>query len=115
MVVSKDYTAKNIGILKGLAPVKRRPGMYTNVEHPTHLAQEIIDNSIDEATSGYATEITIQRLAENKIRVVDNGRGIPVDIHPEENRPAAELLFEELHAGGKFEACLLYTSPSPRD
>lgn len=102
--MSKDYTAKNIGILKGLAPVKRRPGMYTNVEHPTHLAQEIIDNSIDEATSGYATEITIQRLAENKIRVVDNGRGIPVDIHPEENRPAAELLFEELHAGGKFEA-----------
>lgn len=102
--MSDNYTAQNIDVLKGLEAVKRRPGMYTNTEHPTHLAQEVIDNSIDEATSGYATEITIQRLALNKVRVKDNGRGIPVDMHPTENIPAAEVLFQELHSGGKFAA-----------
>lgn len=102
--MSNTYTAENIDVLKGLEAVKRRPGMYTNTDHPTHLAQEVIDNSIDEATSGYADEITIQRLALNKIRVKDNGRGIPVDMHPTEKIPAAELLFEELHSGGKFKS-----------
>ena len=102
--MTNTYTAENIDVLKGLEAVKRRPGMYTNTDHPTHLAQEIIDNSIDEATSGYANEIKICRLALNKIKVTDNGRGIPVDMHPTEHKPAAEVLFEELHSGGKFNA-----------
>ena len=101
--MSDKYTAVSIGVLRGLDPVKRRPGMYTSTEHPTHLAREIIDNSVDEATSGYANMIIIRRIERNKISVEDNGRGIPVDIHPEEGIPAAEVLFEELHSGGKFD------------
>lgn len=100
--MSDTYTAESIGVLKGLDPVRRRPGMYTSTEDPTHLAREVIDNSIDEATSGYANEIIIRRIERNKLSIEDNGRGIPVDIHPEEGIPAAELLFEELHSGGKF-------------
>ena len=72
--MSDKYTAESIGVLKGLVPVQRRPGMYTSTEDPTHLAREIIDNSIDEATSGHANEIIIRRIERNKLSVEDNGR-----------------------------------------
>jgi topoisomerase-4 subunit B len=97
-----DYTAQNIDVLKGLEPVRKRPGMYTDTNRPNHLAQEVIDNSVDEALAGYATEISVTLHPDQSIEVVDNGRGMPVDIHPTEKVPGIELILERLHAGGKF-------------
>jgi len=89
-------------VLTGLEPVKKRPGMYTDTEIPNHLAQEVVDNSVDEAVSGYATQINVTLHKDNSMSVEDNGRGIPVDIHPKEGTPAVEVILTKLHAGGKF-------------
>lgn len=97
-----SYDASAVEVLKGLEPVKRRPGMYTDTTSPTHLAQEIVDNSVDEAMAGHADTITVELDDDGRLTVTDNGRGVPVDIHPEEKVSGAELIFEKLHAGGKF-------------
>ncbi|SES73981.1 DNA topoisomerase IV subunit B [Thorsellia anophelis] len=102
--MTKDslYTANSIEVLNGLEPVKRRPGMYTDTTRPNHLAQEVIDNSVDEALGGHATLIEIILYPDHTLEVRDNGRGMPVDIHPEEGVSAVELILCRLHAGGKF-------------
>ena len=97
-----NYDASSIEVLTGLDPVKKRPGMYTDTENPNHLAQEVIDNSVDEAVSGYATQINVMLHKDNSLSVEDNGRGIPIDIHPKEGAPAVEVILTKLHAGGKF-------------
>ncbi|MWP62191.1 DNA topoisomerase IV subunit B [Gilliamella sp. Pas-s25] len=96
------YNAVDIEVLKGLDPVRHRPGMYTDTSRPNHLGQEVIDNSVDEAIAGYARQIKVTLYEDNSLEVIDNGRGMPVDIHPEEGVPAIELLLCRLHAGGKF-------------
>jgi len=97
-----NYDASSIEVLTGLEPVKKRPGMYTNTELPNHLAQEVMDNSVDEAVSGYATQINVTLFSDGSLSVEDNGRGIPIDIHPKEGAPAVEVILTKLHAGGKF-------------
>lgn len=97
-----DYDSSAIRVLKGLEGVQRRPGMYTDTTDTNHLCCEIIDNSVDEADSGNCDQITITINQDDSITVSDNGRGVPVDMHKEENRPAAEVIFSTLHAGGKF-------------
>lgn len=97
-----NYNATDIEVLEGLDPVRHRPGMYTDTTRPNHLAQEVIDNSVDEAIAGFATQIKVILHADQSLEVIDNGRGIPVDIHPKEGIPAIELLLCKLHAGGKF-------------
>ena len=96
------YNSSAIEVLRGLEPVKRRPGMYTEILHPNHLAQEVVDNSVDEALAGYANRIKVILHADNSIEVIDNGRGMPVDLHPEEGVPGVEVIMTHLHAGGKF-------------
>lgn len=96
------YTAKSIEVLKGLDPVRQRPGMYTDTSRPNHLAQEVIDNSVDEAIAGHADRIEIILFEDGSLEVSDNGRGMPVDIHPEEGIPGIELILTRLHAGAKF-------------
>ncbi len=96
------YNAQSIEILKGLDPVKRRPGMYTDTSSPDHLAFEVIDNSVDEAIAGHASRIEVVLQKDNSIVVSDNGRGMPVDIHPEEKISGVELIMSKLHAGAKF-------------
>ncbi|MGQ4002102.1 DNA topoisomerase IV subunit B [Francisellaceae bacterium CB299] len=97
-----NYNAKSIEVLTGLDPVKKRPGMYTNTENPNHLIQEIIDNSVDEVLAGHASNIAINLYNDNSIEVIDNGRGMPVDIHPEHKISGIELIMTKLHSGGKF-------------
>ncbi len=97
-----QYTAKDIEVLSGLEPVQRRPGMYTDTARPNHLAQEVIDNSVDEALAGHCKEITITLYEDNSIEVVDDGRGMPVDVHAEHGVCGVELILTRLHAGGKF-------------
>jgi len=97
-----NYDASSIEVLTGLEPVKKRPGMYTNTEIPNHLAQEVMDNSVDEAVSGYATQINVTLHSDGALSIEDNGRGIPIDIHPKEGAPAVEVILTKLHAGGKF-------------
>ncbi|MBT7410236.1 MAG: DNA topoisomerase IV subunit B [Methylococcales bacterium] len=99
---SNSYNASDIEVLSGLDPVKKRPGMYTNTESPNHLAQEVIDNSVDEAIAGFANKINIVLFEDQSLQVQDNGRGMPVDIHPEEGVPGLEVILTRLHAGGKF-------------
>lgn len=99
---SKRYTAEAIEVLSGLDPVKRRPGMYTDTSRPNHLAQEVIDNSVDEAMAGYAKHIEVILYPDNSLEVSDDGRGMPVDIHPGEKVTGVELILTRLHAGGKF-------------
>lgn len=96
------YNASDIEVLSGLDPVKRRPGMYTDTTRPNHLAQEVIDNAVDEALAGHASRIDVVLHADGSCEVSDDGRGMPVDIHPEEGIPGVELILTRLHAGGKF-------------
>jgi topoisomerase-4 subunit B len=100
--MSSRYNAADIEVLSGLEPVKRRPGMYTDTSRPNHLAQEVIDNSVDEALSGHASEVDVIVHADGSVEVADDGRGMPVDVHPEEGIPGVELILTRLHAGGKF-------------
>ena len=100
-----NYTAKDIYVLEGLEPVRKRPGMYigsTGVDGVHHLIWEVMDNSIDEAMAGYCTEIELALLPDNRVRVRDNGRGIPVEIHKQTKKSALETVMTTLHAGGKF-------------
>ena len=101
----KAYDAKAIEVLSGLEPVKKRPGMYTDTTCPNHLIQEVLDNSVDEALAGYCKRIKVNLYKNGSIEVADNGRGMPVDIHPDHQLSGVELIL----------CCLLYTSPSPRD
>ncbi|MGP1930225.1 MAG: DNA topoisomerase IV subunit B [Arsenophonus sp. ET-YP4-MAG3] len=101
-MTQSNYNAEAIEVLSGLEPVRRRPGMYTDTSRPNHLAQEIIDNSVDEALAGYAKHINIILHEDQSLEVIDDGRGMPVDNHPEKKVPAIELILGQLHAGGKF-------------
>ncbi|HZM33753.1 MAG TPA: DNA topoisomerase IV subunit B, partial [Burkholderiales bacterium] len=96
------YDASAIQALKGLEPVRRMPGMYTHTVHPLHIVQEAIDNAVDEALAGHGKRITVRVFKDGSAEVEDEGRGIPVDMHPEEKKPAVEVAFSMLHAGGKF-------------
>ena len=102
MASSNKYDAASIEVLSGLDPVRKRPGMYTDTSCPNHLAQELIDNSIDEAIAGYADRIEVSVLTDGSLQVVDNGRGMPVDMHPKIKLPGVEVILSTLHAGGKF-------------
>ena len=102
MVKKIDYNAEAIEVLSGLDPVRRRPGMYTDTTHPNHLAHEVVDNSVDEALAGFATRIDVTLHPDGSLTVADNGRGMPVDIHPEEKISGVELIFTRLHSGAKF-------------
>lgn len=97
-----NYTADAIEVLSGLEPVRKRPGMYTDTTRPNHLAQEVIDNSVDEALAGHASNIVVILHQDNSVEVSDDGRGMPVDIHKEEGIPGVEVIMSKLHAGGKF-------------
>jgi topoisomerase IV subunit B len=96
------YTADSIEVLNGLEPVKKRPGMYTDTVRPNHLGQEVIDNSVDEAIVGYAHKIDVILHEDGSLEVIDDGRGMPVDIHPEEKVSGVEVILSKLHAGAKF-------------
>ena len=98
-----EYSENSIRVLKGLEPVKQRPGMYTRTENPLHIIQEVIDNASDEALGGHCRNIVVTQNADGSITVEDDGRGIPVGLHPEENVPTVEIVFTRLHAGGKFD------------
>jgi topoisomerase-4 subunit B len=100
--MSSRYDAADIEVLSGLDPVRRRPGMYTDTTRPNHLAQEVVDNAVDEALAGHAREIEVVLHADGSCEVSDDGRGMPVDVHPEEKVPGVELILTRLHAGGKF-------------
>lgn len=101
-MTQSSYNAEDIEVLSGLEPVRRRPGMYTDTTRPNHLAQEVIDNSVDEALAGHAKSVEVILHKDQSVEVIDNGRGMPVDIHPEEKVSAVELIMTRLHAGGKF-------------
>ena len=101
-MTNSTYTADAIEVLSGLDPVRKRPGMYTDTTRPNHLAQEVIDNSVDEALAGHARNVQVILHADQSLEVIDDGRGMPVDIHAEEGIPGVELIFTRLHAGGKF-------------
>ena len=102
--MSAGYDAAAIEILSGLEPVRKRPGMYTDTSRPNHLAQEVIDNSVDEALACHASRIDVTLFKDGSLEVRDNGRGMPVDKHPEEGIPGVEVILTRLHAGGKFSA-----------
>ncbi|MFO1421127.1 MAG: DNA topoisomerase IV subunit B [Candidatus Competibacteraceae bacterium] len=100
--MNASYDASAIEVLSGLDPVRKRPGMYTDTTRPNHLAQEVIDNSVDEAIAGHASTVTVILHADGSLSVEDDGRGMPVDTHPDEGIPGVELILTRLHAGGKF-------------
>lgn len=97
------YSAASLQVLSGLEPVRRRPGMYTDTARPNHLVQEVVDNSVDEAIAGFAREVEVTLFKDGSIEVVDDGRGMPVDLHPEHKISGVELILTRLHAGGKFD------------
>ena len=97
-----DYSSESIEVLTGLEPARKRPGMYTDTTRPNHLAQEVIDNSVDEALAGFARRIDVVLHADGALSVTDDGRGMPVDRHPQQNKPGVEVILSTLHAGGKF-------------
>ena len=103
-MATHTYDASAIEVLSGLEPVRKRPGMFTDTSRPNHLAQEIIDNSVDEAIAGYARRIDVTLHTDGSLEVTDDGRGMPVDLHPEEHLPGVEVILTRLHAGGKFSA-----------
>lgn len=98
----REYTAEAIEVLSGLDPVRKRPGMYTDTTRPNHLAQEVIDNAVDEALAGHANRVDVELHEDGSLMVTDNGRGMPVDIHPEHKVPGVELILTRLHSGAKF-------------
>ena len=100
--MSSSYDASAIEVLSGLEPVRKRPGMYTDTTRPNHLAQEVIDNSIDEAIAGYASLVEVELFKDGSLQVRDDGRGMPVDLHPQQGLPGVEVILTKLHAGGKF-------------
>ncbi len=100
--MSQAYKASDIEVLSGLEPVRRRPGMYTDTTRPNHLAHEVVDNSVDEAISGHCKKIDVKLYRDGSLEVIDDGRGMPVDIHPKEKLPGVELILTRLHAGAKF-------------
>ena len=100
--MAKTYDAKDIEVLSGLEPVRRRPGMYTDTSRPNHLAHEVIDNSVDEALAGHCRKIEVTVYKDGSLEVADDGRGMPVDKHPREKLPGVEVILTKLHAGGKF-------------
>jgi topoisomerase-4 subunit B len=97
-----SYNAASLEVLKGLDPVKRRPGMYTDTQRPNHLAQEVIDNAVDEAIAGFASKLDVTLYEDGSLSVADNGRGMPIDIHPQERISGVEVIMLKLHAGAKF-------------
>lgn len=100
--MNNQYDASSIEVLTGLEPVKKRPGMYTDTTRPNHLAQEVVDNSVDEAIAGFASRIGVILHLDNSLSVIDDGRGMPVDLHPQQKIPGVEVILTKLHAGGKF-------------
>ncbi|MDN5863495.1 MAG: ATP-binding protein, partial [Salinisphaera sp.] len=100
--MTQAYDAADIEVLAGLDPVRKRPGMFTDTARPNHLAAEVIDNSVDEALAGHASRIDVRLHDDGSLEVCDDGRGMPVDLHPEEGVPGVELILTRLHAGGKF-------------
>ncbi len=100
--MTKSYRAADIEVLSGLEPVRKRPGMFTDTVRPNHLAHEVIDNGIDEAIEGHAKRLDVKVYKDGSLEVADDGRGMPVDIHPKEKIPGVELILTKLHAGGKF-------------
>ena len=100
---SNEYSEGSIRVLKGLEPVKQRPGMYTRTDNPLHIIQEVLDNAADEALAGYGKKIKVVLHLDGSVSIEDDGRGIPFGLHPEENAPVIELVFTRLHAGGKFD------------
>ncbi|MBV6303817.1 type IIA DNA topoisomerase subunit B [Candidimonas humi] len=102
-MATSRYDEASIRVLKGLEPVRQRPGMYTRTESPMHILQEVIDNAADEALAGFGTQIRVTLHTDGSVSVEDDGRGIPVGLHPEEHAPVVELVFTRLHAGGKFD------------
>ena len=102
MKSNQTYNAESIEVLTGLEPVRRRPGMYTDTTNPNHLVREAIDNSVDEAMGGHATSLQVTLYKDGSIDVTDDGRGMPIDIHPEEGLTGVELILTKLHSGAKF-------------
>jgi topoisomerase-4 subunit B len=100
--MSTAYNAADIEVLSGLEPVRKRPGMYTDTSRPNHLAQEVIDNSVDEAIAGHAKKVSVTLYRDGSLEVIDDGRGMPVDLHPQKKLPGVEVILTTLHAGGKF-------------
>ena len=100
--MSERYEASDIEILSGLEPVRKRPGMYTDTSRPNHLVQELVDNSVDEALGGYCSVLEVVLHKDGSVSVSDDGRGMPVDLHPEEKVSGVEVILTKLHSGGKF-------------
>ena len=101
--MAKRYNADSMQLLEGLEPVRRRPGMYTDTTRPNHLLQEVLDNSVDEVLAGFGRNIEVTLYLDGSIEVVDDGRGLPVDVHSEHKLTGVELALTRLHAGGKFD------------